>query len=407
MNVSIGFSSSKDTSKGVAEISEQINRTSVPATKDSLILAFCNSGMDHNLFFKGLRRKFGDIPVIGGEVIGVITNEHYEYIRPAGGAMLIQGMNCGFRFSSIGGLSGNEAESGEKLFRAIGPDKGDKAAVAFFECASLEPPGESSLSLNNGTLFCDGIYRALPESVPLVGAGLVGDLSYGKSHQFCGERTGENSALGLMFSGPVKAFTRVFHGCMPLDGIYHTITKVKDGIIEELDGVPVVQVIDDFHEDREWRSEHPLKLLSLGTKTGEKYGDFTETDFMNRLILGISPDGKGIVPMEPSFREGDEILFMLRDTNRMVKTAGQGAQALVDTIRKEKKKPYFALYIDCAGRAARFCNSLNEEVREVQKIMNHNNIPLLGVYAGLEMAPYENRSTSLQWTGVLFILTEE
>ena len=43
---------------------------------------------------------------------------------------------------------------------------------------------------------------------------------------------------------------------------------------------------------------------------------------VNRLIVGVSPDEKGIIPIEPYFHEGDEIQFMLRDNNRMIETAG-------------------------------------------------------------------------------------
>jgi small ligand-binding sensory domain FIST len=247
----------------------------------------------------------------------------------------------------------------------------------------------------------------MPESTLLTGAGLVGDLSFGKTIQFCGDTIRKNSVLGLMFGGAVKAFSQVFHGCTPLDGIYHTITKITNGSIEELDGKPIVPMIDNLFQDKNWHNEHPLKLLTIGINKGERFSEFLETNYVNKLIVGISPDEKGIIPIEPYFKEGDEIQFMLRDNNRMIETAGQGARALLDNISSENKKPYFAFYINCAGRAANNCNSLNEEAIEVQSVMNKYNIPLLGIYSGVEIAPYNNRSIGLDWTGVLFVLTEE
>jgi hypothetical protein len=38
--------------------------------------------------------------------------------------------------------------------------------------------------------------------------------------------------------------------------------------------------------------------------------------------------------------------------------------------------------------------------------MNKHRIPLFGIYSGVEIAPYNNRSIGLDWTGVLFALTE-
>jgi hypothetical protein len=407
MDVSIGFSLAKDTTASVSEIKAQIKATSVKTDKNDVLLAFCNSGIDYISFYTHLRDEFEKIPVIGGGVIGVITNHQYEYINPAAGAMLIQGNDYTCRYGSVRDFNQNEIESGEKLINAIGVDKNDKAIMIFFESAAIEAADGHPPVLNHSTLLCDGIYKKMPETILLTGAGLVGNLKFDKTFQFCGDAISKDSALGLMFGGPVKAYSRVFHGCTPLDGIYHTITKVTDGIIEELDGEPIVRIIDEFFQDKNWRNENPLKLLTLGVNKGEKFCEFIETNYVNRLIVGISPDGKGIIPIEPYFHEGDEIQFMLRDNNRMIKTAGQGAKALIDKISFENKKPYFAFYINCSGRAASYCNSLNEEAIEVQNVMNEYHIPLLGIYSGVEIAPYNNRSIGLDWTGVLFVLTEE
>lgn len=407
MKVSIGFSLAKDTKASVSEITNQIRATSVKTDKYDVLLAFCNSGIDYTSFYTQLRNEFAKTPIIGGGVIGLITNHQYEYINPVAGAMLIQGNDYTCRYGSVDDFNQNEIESGEKLISKIGVEKKDKALMIFFESAAMEAADDHPPVLNHSTLLCDGIYQKMPETTLLTGAGLVGDMNFGKSYQFCGDAICKDSALGLMFGGPVKAFSRVFHGCTPLDGVYHIITKVTNGIIEELDGESIVRIIDELFQDKNWRKENPLKLLTLGVNKGDKFSEFMETNYVNRLIVGISPDEKGIIPIEPYFHEGDEIQFMLRDNNRMVETAGQGAQALIDKITFENKKPHFAFYINCAGRAANYCDSLNEEAVEVQNVLNKYDIPLLGIYSGVEIAPYNNRSIGLDWTGVLFVLTEE
>lgn len=406
MNVSIGFSLAKEGAKGAIEIAEQIRKTAVTTTENDILLVFCNAGFDYSAFYKQLRDEFGETPIVGGGVIGVITNHHYEYTNPVSGAMLLQGRDFHVRYGSTGVFCQNEIEAGEKLINQIGVEKQDKALMIFFETAAVEASDGHPPVLNNSTWLCDGIYKKKPETILLTGAGLVGDLSFGKSVQFCGDTICKDSVLGIMFGGPVKAYIQVFHGCTPLDGIYHTITKISNGVIEELDGKPIVAMIDDLFQDKRWHSEHPLQLLSLGINKGERFSEFLETNYVNRLILGISPDEKGIVPIKPDFCEGDEIQFMLRDNNRMIETAGRGAKTLMDRISSENKKPHFAFYINCAGRAAKNCNSLKEEVVEVQRVINDYHIPLLGIYSGVEIAPYNNRSIGLDWTGVLFVVTE-
>lgn len=69
------------------------------------------------------------------------------------------------------------------------------------------------------------------------------------------------------------------------------------------------------------------------------------------------------------------------------------------------RKPIFALYIDCLGRAAAFSGIENEEAAEVQKYVG-TRMPLLGVYSGVEIARVGGSIQPLDWTGVLCVLSE-
>ena len=79
---------------------------------------------------------------------------------------------------------------------------------------------------------------------------------------------------------------------------------------------------------------------------------------------------------------------------------------LFDEIIANGEKPAFGLYIDCAGRAATMSNTLTEEASEVQSLCNQHNVPLIGFYSGVEIAPLLGKSRGLDWTGVLLILAE-
>ncbi len=72
-------------------------------------------------------------------------------------------------------------------------------------------------------------------------------------------------------------------------------------------------------------------------------------------------------------------------------------------ICDQGKVPFFALYFDCAGRNARFSDTLEEEASEIVAALNRHQIPLLGFYSGVEVAPLLGRSRGLDWTGVLTV----
>jgi small ligand-binding sensory domain FIST len=197
------------------------------------------------------------------------------------------------------------------------------------------------------------------------------------------------------------------HGCRPLDGTYYRITKMEDSILYELDGKPIVKIIDDLFGNHEWQKQHPLAHLTIGVNYGKRYGEPEEDMYVNRLITGVAPDGQGICLFEPDLEQGMEIQFMLRDTERMMDSARENSEGLVRQIKKDQRRSLFGLYIDCAGRTAAYSNNAHEEASEVQEVFKRNGIPLLGCYSGVEISPFIDKSRGLDWTGVLIVFAED
>ena len=126
-----------------------------------------------------------------------------------------------------------------------------------------------------------------------------------------------------------------------------------------------------------------------------------------RLIVGVTPQGDGVVLFEPDLEPGTEIQFMLRDGQVMIDSARRNTAQVMQQIAAAGHTPRLALYIDCAGRTAMFSDTLTEEATEVQAVLNQYQVPLLGFYSGVEIAPLLGCSRGLDWTGVLLVLAEE
>jgi small ligand-binding sensory domain FIST len=197
------------------------------------------------------------------------------------------------------------------------------------------------------------------------------------------------------------------HGCTPLDGVYHRVTRAEGAVIYELDGMPAAHVIDDLYGNRDWRRTTPVDLLTIGIYQDEKFSGAEESRYVNRLITGVPPGGQGICLFEPDITEGAEIQFMVRDSLKMVESAENNSTALLEQLRAEGRQPAFALYIDCAGRTAAFSKTVVEEASMVQAALNRCQCPLLGFYSGVEIAPFRERSRGLDWTGLLIVFVQE
>jgi small ligand-binding sensory domain FIST len=279
--------------------------------------------------------------------------------------------------------------------------------LIFYDSIKVPPTATTPPIMNASPLIIKGIEEALKPSIPILGAGLIGDFDFNPPRQFCGSHAGSQLVVGTLLGGELHHYHQIMHGCTPKDGIYHTITKIEGAVIYEVDGRPIVDTIDEMYGNQDWQKQIPVKRLTIGVHYGAKYREYKEGEYVNRLIAGVLPEGKGIVIFEPDLEVGTEILFMLRDSNQMMESTEQNTAKLLAQIKADGRKPVFGLYIDCAGRAAGFSETLTEEASEVRALFNQSGIPLLGFYSGVEVAPLLGKSRGLDWTGVLWVVATE
>jgi hypothetical protein len=406
LKIGIGYANDQNAlrlGRKVAEDAMKNGRINQPM----LVIAFCGGQVDHNAYFKGLQTLVGrKTPIIGGSAIGIITNDILSYEGWPAGAAIIESDSLQHIEASAGNLHKDEKLAGYKFADKLSNTMDDKLLLIFYDSIKKAPTEKTPPVINASPPLIAGIEEKLKLNVPIVGGGLIGDYEFNETKQFCGASVESQSVVGSLLGGDFKPYFSIMHGCVPKDGIYHTITRAKGPVVYEIDGKPAVDMIDHQYGSKEWSNQIPVRRLTVGVNYGEKFVDFKEDNFVNRLITGVLPGREGIVLFEPDLKEGTEILFMLRDNRMMMESAQKNSTQLFEKIIAKREKPVFGLYIDCAGRSAKTSETLTEEASEVQNIFNRYNAPLFGFYSGVEVAPLLGRSRGLDWTGVLLVLAE-
>ncbi|MBE9582153.1 MAG: FIST C-terminal domain-containing protein [Proteobacteria bacterium] len=373
-----------------------------------IVLSFCSSQTNPDEFFRGLQSVLGeDIPIVGGSAIGIITNDDLSYEGYPCGVALIQSNEIQKTLAVVSGLDKDEKSAGRKLGKELSNTHEGKILLLFYDSIKSPSTNTSPPIMNASRPLVEGIQETLKSNVPIIGIGVLGDFDFGPPNQFCGSHVDTQSAVGILASGGFEPYFRIAHGCTPKDGIYHTITRIEGSNLYEVDGKPIVEMIDAMYGNEEWRKQKPVSRLTIGINHGEKYGAFEESCYVNRLIAGALPNGEGVVLFEPDLEEGTEILFMLRDGRQMIESARRNSAELLEQVIADGRQPVFGLYIDCAGRTARISHTITEEASEVQKVFNQYDTPLLGVYSGVEVSPLLGKSRGLDWTGVLLVLAKD
>ena len=406
MKVGIGYSNDQDAyqlGKTVAETALNDGKITSP----SIVIAFCSGRLDHEAYFNGLRALVGNkTPIIGGSTIGVITNDHLSYEGFPAGAAVIESDRLEHIEASAPNLDKDEKKAGNRLAEKLAGPVDGKLLLIFYDSIKKAPSDNTPPVINASPPLIEGIEEKLKQKAPIIGAGLVGNYEFSNTIQFCGFHTGNQCVTGSLLGGDIEAYSTIMHGCVPKDGIYHTITRIDGPVLYELDGKPVVEMIDEQYGNPDWSKQVPVRRLTIGVNHGQEFDGFREDQFVNRLISGVLPDRQGIVLFEPDLREGSKILFMLRNSKLMLESARHNSAALMEKIAARGETPVLGLYIDCAGRAANMSDTLTEEAAEVQNVFNQYGTPLLGFYSGVEVAPLLGKSRGLDWTGVLLVLAQ-
>ena len=352
---------------------------------------------------EGIREVVGaGAQLLGVSAGGMITNDALGYDGYQVGVAVLASDSMRVDLVRAEGLTDAEVECGAELGRQIRATfRGDEAGILFMYDAVKRTALEGGPALNLATPLIDGMHDAIEHWPAVAGMGVLGDARFMQAaHLWHGDSVGRQRAQAAVFSGDVRMDTVILHGCKPA-GRYMRITRAEQNVVLELDGKPALEVVDALFgpESGVAREDYPF-FLTLGVNRGDRFADFREEHYANRLCLALDTDRGGLVMFEPDLHTGDEVQIMHRSLDFTY--IGQRIDAFMQTL--DGRRPVFAIYIDCLGRAAAYSGTEREEAEEVQKHLGA--LPLLGFYTGVEVASIAGHVQALDWTGVLCIYSE-
>ncbi|MFW5781951.1 MAG: FIST N-terminal domain-containing protein [Candidatus Muiribacteriaceae bacterium] len=378
--------------------------TDSSSTAECLILFTTGDDIEPESVFRGIRESHPDLMIYGGHTIGIFTENILTYSENAICGIFLYNCEILSHFSCnlSQDLSTGGKECGDKFSAHSEPGN----ILLLYDSVCSRNEKSDDIRINSSAKILSGILSSIINKESIFGAGLVKNFSFDNSVIFCGDKCGYDCLCALNF--PDLAFhTKIMHGCTPVSGYYHRITDCSDDIIREIDGRPATEVIDEIFGNTEWQSEIPISLLTIGINKGKKYTPFKEENFINRLILSTMPGSKSIRMFESDLKTGDEFIFMKRKHASMFHSVKKNTTQAIRELKSSDKIPLFAFVFDCAGRTKKQSFTDKEESSIAIKILKNENIPIIGLYTGVEIAPIKDHSRGLDWTSVLAIAYEK
>ena len=370
--------------------------------RTDLVIVYNTAKHDAKQVHQGLRSVVGPkARIVGGASMGIITAQKVSYGGYELGVAVLGSDTMKVDTFIESGLPDNEAGVGGGLGKQLRDTEfsGTPNVVLMFDSVKKAPVGGMP-QLNIGSTFLQGVGTSIGTWPTTVGHGMIGDSSFSPTSQIFDDRVAQNSAMALVLSGGVQMHVDVSHGCKPQGG-YYTVTKAQGNVVFELDGKPALDVVTGLLGPDAGEVEQYPMFVTLGRNRGDKFGEFREEDYASRPLMAVLREPKALVMWETDLQAGTEVQLMRRSID-FDKVAARWS-ALCDKVKD--RKPFLALYIDCAGRASMFANTQREEAEEAMKVVG-SKMPLLGVYSGCELARIGKDMMSLAWTGVMAIFTE-
>jgi small ligand-binding sensory domain FIST len=236
---------------------------------------------------------------------------------------------------------------------------------------------------------------------PVVGAGSSESGIAGATFQMCGEKIATNAVAGVHLSGSFQSLIDITQGCQPISEPL-LITKAEGNIIYEIDDRPAFEVfasvlkgplLDDLRR--------ALMYVFVGLPADQQRNTAAGGEYLVRNIIGLD-SAKGVIGVADQVREGQSMIFTLRDGQRAREDLEQMLQRQAE--RLNGKKPAFGFYFNCCARGASLYGIPGIDSAYIRQVLG--DFPLIGMFGGYELAPLGGANHLFAYTGVLALICE-
>ena len=245
----------------------------------------------------------------------------------------------------------------------------------------------------------DALSKELP-GVVISGGGASEDGSIGETFVFCGDVVSSNAVSGMLISGDFDLTLASSIACAPI-GPAHQVTAARDNIVLELDGRPAYEVFAAAAGALTSDLRRALSYIFAAIPLERGVVKIERGKFVVRNIVGASEE-HGVIAVAFNPKIGDTIGFVLRDAERArtdLKLTLEELSARLDS------PPAFGLYFDCVSRGSGLYNIAGHDSAYIRRYLGP--VPIAGFFTGFEIGAIGSRTSLLQYSGVLALVSEK
>ncbi len=237
--------------------------------------------------------------------------------------------------------------------------------------------------------------------LPVLGVGCSENGTRGKTFQLCGEQITDNAVSGLTLKGSFDASIDVTQGCQPVSRPM-VITKAEGNFIFEIDHRPAPEVFaQTIKGPLRQDLRRALAYVFVGLPSDPEQNSVGPGNYVVRNIVGLDSQ-KGILAVGDQVREGESMIFTLREAQRAREDLDQMLQRQMESLGG--RKPELGLYFNCCARGSSLYGLPDIDTAYIRRTLG--DFPLIGMFGNFELGPVGHKNQLLAYTGVLALFTE-
>lgn len=336
-----------------------------------LVLVFGNKFLleDENIY-NDVKELFPDGHFVFGSTAGDITKESVENDGLVVTAIEFEKTKFEIKTSNVINKELNSFDSGKELLNSF-EEQGLKYVLVVSEGSFI-----------NGSDLIKGMNSALEDNILITG-GLCGDdarfettlASYNEN-----PKQGEIVAIGF-YGEELEVSFSIYGGWTPF-GPERIVTKSKDNLLYELDGMPALDLYKKYLGEKSKELPGAALLYPLNVQVED------ESQSIVRSILNINEEDNAMV-MAGNIPENSKVQLMMTNVDNIAH-ASERAAFQAQELRKNKAE--LAILISCIGRKLVLDQRVEEEVEEAVEVMGAETT-ICGFYSYGEIAPFHGETS--------------
>ena len=361
------------------------------STQPDFVFVFATVGYNQQELIRSIRAATSGAPLSGCSGEGIITRDIIAETNFCVSVMVINSDELRFNNACVKETNQQTDFGGERLAAELAPYLSSDNIACFILADGLNFDFDPFLAS-----FEKAVQR--DPHLPVFGGLASDNWTSRKTYQYHNDEVFSEGIACVIMSGKGSIAWGINHGCVPVGG-KRTITRSKDNIIYEIDGIPALDAMKDYFED-DWQNQwNKMSLnLCLGFKTPENIRQGYE-EYIVRYMMG-KDDQDGHVTIQSDVQTGTDLWLVRRDRELI----RNGIQAISSQIKEKagSEKPEFVLHFECVGRGKVIFreDEKYELIRSLQKDIGED-VPWIGFYTYGEIGPISKFNCFHNFTAVV------